>query len=265
MDIGTAKPSRAEQAQVQHRMIDLVEPSEVYTAGRYRSEATRLLQRLGAEGKAAFVSGGTGFYIRALLSGLSLPHVDPDPDLRLRLREEARARGPEALWSRLRVVDPDSASRIHPRNLPRTIRALEVVQTLGGPVPRGGTGSKRDALYIGLSMDRPRLHRVADARVVKQVSSGLVEETRLLLDMGYDPESPALSGFGYREMIAYLGGRLSLEDAVTAYQIATHRYIRRQMTWFRREPDIVWFDVDQQAEEAIHQRVETWMRSTLTS
>lgn len=260
MDIGTAKPSLEEQAMVPHQMIDLVEPSEVYTAGAYREEGERVLRRLEAERKPAFVAGGTGFYIRALLDGLSLPPVPPDSEFRARLQLEARDIGVAGLWTRLERVDPASAARIHPHNLPRVIRALEVIERLGGPVPRTQSGPERPALFIGLTMARDRLYAVADARVLSQIEAGLVEETQLLLAMGYDPASPALDGFGYREVIAFLDGRLSLAEAIAAYQAATRRYIRRQITWFRADSRIQWFDGEDEQEDRIAELVRDWLQ-----
>ena len=261
MDIGTAKPTPQERVLVSHRMIDLVDPSQVFTAATYREEGERVLHRLAAEGRPAFVAGGTGFYVRALLDGLSLPPVPPDPELRARLRREAATLQSPALWQRLEQVDPASAARIHPNNLPRIIRALEVVETLGGPVPRSRPAPRHDALYIGLTMDRQRLHAIADARVREQVRAGLVEETQLLLTMGYSPAGPALDGFGYREIIAHIGGHLSLEEAIEGYQTATRRYIRRQMTWFRADTRIRWFDAAQSNGARIAATVDEWLEA----
>lgn len=259
MDIGTAKPSLQERARVPHRMIDLVEPSQAYSVSTYREEGEKVLRRLAAERKPAFVAGGTGFYIRALLDGLSLPQVTPDPDFRAQMRREARDIGAVELWKRLEQVDSASAARIHPHNLPRLIRALEVVNGLGGPVPWLEPGPAHEALFIGLAMDRTRLHAVSDARVDAQIEAGLVDETRHLLVMGYDPTGPALDGFGYREVIAYLDGRLSLPEAIAAYQAATRRYIRRQMTWFRSDDRIQWFDAERNQEDRISELVGDWL------
>lgn len=259
MDIGTAKPSLEERCLVPHHMIDVVDPSDVYTAGMYRKEGERLLARLAAKGKPAFVAGGTGFYIRALVDGLSLPPVPPDPGIRARLQQDARDIGSGGLWKRLEQADAASATRIHPNNLPRVIRALEIVETLGGPVPLSAPAPAREAQFVGLTMNRDRLYDIADARVIAQVEAGLVEETRLLLEMGYDPASPALDGFGYREAVAYLQNRLSLAEATGAYQAATRRYIRRQLTWFRSDSRIQWFDVEDNHERRITQLVRDWL------
>lgn len=262
MDIGTAKPSRAEQAAVRHYMLDLVEPSETYTAGAFAAEASRVLDRIAAEGRAALLVGGTGFYLRALLDGLVLPPVPPNDSLRARLRAEAQAGGSAALHSRLRAADPLSAQRIHPNNLPRVIRALEIVEALNGPVP-SAEASERRALYIGLQMDRAALGEVADRRVRAQMDAGLLEETRALLAMGYNPNSPALSGFGYREMVRHLRGELTLDEAIAAYQTATRQYIRRQMTWFRADSRIHWLEAGE--DERAATLVEEWLATAASA
>lgn len=259
LDIGTAKPSLKVQAQIRHYMIDLVEPDETYSAARFAEEGRRVLRRIASEGSTSFVVGGTGFYVRALLQGVSLPAVPPDPDLRADLHREAREHGVEGLYGRLEKLDPASATRVHPRNLPRIIRALEIVDHTGGPVPQPAALSEEPALYIGLNMDRERLKEVADQRVLQQVECGLVIETRTLLEMGYSAASPALDGFGYRQMISYLRGDLSLPQAISEYQTATRRYIRRQMTWFRADPRIHWVDAENDVDEAAATLIERWL------
>ena len=158
------------------------------------------------------------------------------------MRQDAARLGSEFLHRRLSEFDPASAARIHPNNLPRVIRALEIVERLGAPVPGLTPDSSLPALYLGVSMPRERLHEVADARVRSQVAAGLVEETRLLLAMGYDRRFPSMDGFGYRQMTDYLEGTSTLEQAIREYQAATRRYIRRQMTWFRQDTRIRWLE-----------------------
>jgi len=259
MDIGTAKPTRAEQLRVRHLMIDLAEPDEPYSAQRFRQEGLRVLQRIQAAGRVAFVVGGTGFYVRTLLDGLSLPAVPPNPSLRMRMRAEAAERGAPALHARLARMDPASAARIHQNNVPRLIRALEIVEHLNGPVPAPSTGETLPALRLGLTMERRELHGVADDRVIQQVRAGLVEETRLLLEMGYSPDLPALSGFGYRQMIGYLRGEVCLADAVRDYQAATQQYIRRQLTWFRADSRITWLESGLAARGRARDLVRNWL------
>jgi tRNA dimethylallyltransferase len=260
MDIGTDKPSAEERGLVPHYMLDLIEPNETYSARRFQSEGGAVLRRVGAQKRTVLVVGGTGFYIRALLDGLELPRVAPNRTLRERLRSEAERAGSSSLHAKLAELDPDSARRIHPNNLPRIIRALEVVETTGAPV-EAARGSSLKALYVGLWMERNLIRTRADERIQRQVSSGLIEETRMLLDMGYDPHGPALSGFGYRQMIEYLQDQTTLEEAVHDYSMATRRYIRRQMTWFSADERIEWFDAVGGYPEKVFRRVVDWVRA----
>jgi tRNA dimethylallyltransferase len=259
MDIGTAKPSKDEQALVTHYLIDLVAPNESYSAVRYRSEGLQVLRRIGAKGRIALVVGGTGFYIRALLDGLSVPDVPPNAGFRARLRDEARKLGPEGLHERLRRLDPASAARIHQNNLPRLIRALEVIEYTQGPMPASSPGHSIPTLFLGLTMERAQLRSVSDRRVVNQVKCGLVEETRRLLEMGYEAESPAMQGFAYRQMVTYLSGECDLGTAIADYQAATHRYIRRQMTWFRADGRIHWISAGIDNVSTAHHMIDRWL------
>jgi tRNA dimethylallyltransferase len=260
MDIGTDKASLEERALVPHYMLDLIEPDDSYSAQRFQSEGGAVLIRLAAQNRIALVVGGTGFYIRALLDGLALPRVVPNHALRKRLRSEALAAGPSSLHARLALVDSVSAARIHANNLPRIIRALEIVEATGGPV-KAVPGNAVNALYVGLRMERSKLRARADERIRRQVSGGLIEETRMLLDMGYEPEGTSLSGFGYRQMIEYLRAEISLERAVNDYAMATHRYIRRQITWFSADSRIEWFDAAGDYQEKVRRRALEWVHS----
>lgn len=242
MDIGTAKPSGEERAQVPHHMLDLVAPDDTYSVQRFALEGLKVLRKIWAAGNVPMVVGGTGFYVQALLDGTVLPPVPPNEEMRTRLRSEVEALGPAVLHARLGAVDPLSAARIHPNNIPRVIRALEVVDALGGPVPQSRAASSLPSLVLGLNRERGDLHRIADLRVLAQIEAGLVDETAALLTMGYDPALPSLQGFGYRECVQHLAGDLSLDEAIALYQGATRRYIRRQMTWFRRDDRIRWLD-----------------------
>jgi tRNA dimethylallyltransferase len=251
MDIGTAKPSGEERARIKHHMIDLVEPNDTYSARRFTEEGTRVLAAIANRGKLALVVGGTGFYIRGLLDGMSIPRVSPNAELRIRLRDEAAAHGPEVLHARLAGRDPVSAARIHPNNLPRLVRALEIVEQLGTPVPTALPTAALPALFLGLTMERSDMYTAADIRVRAQVDAGLLDEAHNLLSMGYPRECPALTGFGYREMIAFIDGRCDLPTAIAGYQGATRRYIRRQYTWFNADPRIQWLDARSQQDRAL--------------
>jgi tRNA dimethylallyltransferase len=259
MDIGTDKASCADRAEVSHHMIDVAAPDDVYSAQRFRVEAERVLRRLAAQRRVAFIVGGTGFYIRALLDSLLLPPVEPIPALRRRLEREASAGGSDALHRRLAERDPTSAARIHPKNLPRLIRALEIVEQTGKPVPAELSKTSIPALYLGLRRDRRELWRLADQRALEQVRAGLPEETRLLLEMGYDAGLPSMQGFGYKQMVAYLRGTMTLADALAGYRLAQHRFIRRQMTWFGGDERIAWLDAGDAVERRAREMVSEWI------
>lgn len=259
MDIGTAKPSLVERAHVPHYMLDVVEPSESYSAQRFATEGERVLRRSIASGRLPMVVGGTGYYVRMLLDAPRIPAAPPDESLRLALRSDAEREGVTALHARLAALDPASAARIHPNNVHRVIRALEIVTYLGEPVPESAAGDAVQALHIGLTMDRTRLKEIADERIAGQMRCGLLDETRVLLDMGYDPEAPGLQGFGYRQMIAHLQGGCDLASAIEDYRLATYQYIRRQMTWFRKDPRLVWLDARERPLDRASELIEAWI------
>jgi tRNA dimethylallyltransferase len=259
MDICTAKPTPEERASVPHYMIDLVEPEESYTAQRFAEEGQRVLAAAESRRQPVFVVGGTGFYVSVLLDRRAMPAITPDYALRLTLRDEAESAGSDALHRRLQRVDPTSAGRIHPNNLPRLIRALEIVEKTGKPIPRESDRVPMPACYIGLQMERSTLHQVADRRIDEQMRLGLVEEVATLLQMGYAPALPALDGLGYRQMIQFIQGEVTREEAVARYKIATHQYIRRQLTWFRKDPRIEWVHIDASTGSTLRERVTRYL------
>jgi tRNA dimethylallyltransferase len=241
-------------------MLDLVQPDEQYSVELYRREAVKVMRRIAARGRLAFVVGGTGFYVDALLGRMAPASVPPNPPLRERLRREAEDGGAERLFQRLVELDPASAARIHPNNLPRVVRALEIVDALGGPVPAPRPTDEVPALVLGLMRERQQLWEVADRRVLEQIEAGLIDETEWLLAMGYRPESPALQGFGYRQMVDYLQGRIDEAAAISQYQQATRQYIRRQMSWFRREDSVRWLEVGADLVERARRTIGDWLK-----
>ncbi|HXF82749.1 MAG TPA: tRNA (adenosine(37)-N6)-dimethylallyltransferase MiaA [bacterium] len=245
MDIGTAKPTPEQRAAVPHHLLDIADPDEVVTLAVYRRLAQEAIQGIRARGRVPLLVGGTGLYIRAVVDDFLIPPVPPDPALR-RALEEAEARAPGTLHARLAAVDPIAAGRIHPRNIRRLIRALEVHARTGQPISalqrRAETPSA--ALQIGLTMTREALYRAIDARVDAQIAAGLVDEVRGLLARGYGPELPAMQGLGYKEIVAYLLGRVSLDEAVRVLKRNTRRFAKRQWTWFRADPRVRWLAVD---------------------
>ncbi|MDR7545291.1 MAG: tRNA (adenosine(37)-N6)-dimethylallyltransferase MiaA [Armatimonadota bacterium] len=242
MDIGTAKPPVALRRRVPHHLIDIIEPDEPFTLADYQRLATRAIAEIRARGRLPLLVGGTGLYIRAIADQLVIPPVPPDQSLRARLEAEEREHGPGHLYARLAALDPLAARRIHPRNLRRVIRALEVTMLSGTPISQQqGRGSPSGPLaVVGLTMERGALYRRIDARVDAQLAAGLVDEVRGLLASGVPAHAPAMQGLGYREIAGWLAGAYELDEAVRRLKRNTRRYAKRQLTWFRRDPRIVW-------------------------
>ncbi|HQL89071.1 MAG TPA: tRNA (adenosine(37)-N6)-dimethylallyltransferase MiaA [Syntrophales bacterium] len=242
LDIGTSKPSRQERGRVPHHLIDVVNPDEEFSAARFNEMAGGVIGALEGR-KAVFVVGGTGLYLRTLTGGLI---EGPDEGLRKRCREALERQDSESLHGRLRQVDPAAAGRIHPRDKVRIVRALETVELTGEPISEkqrrhGFRDARYAALKIGLYRDREELYRRIDGRAEQMVQEGLVGETENILRMGYDEKLKPLQTLGYRYVIRYLKGGMTLEEALRSMQRDTRHYARRQMTWFRREPAIEWF------------------------
>jgi tRNA dimethylallyltransferase len=237
MDIGTAKPTAEERARVPHHLVDVVDPGERYDVLRYQRDGRAALAAIRARGHVALVVGGTGLYVRALLDGLDLASLPHDPALRARLESE----DPATLHERLRGIDPDAATRVDPRNIRRLIRYLEVATIAGGPVPRV-RGPQVTALRIGLRPPRDALIAAIEQRVRGMVDSGVLDEARALVVRGIDPRLPSMSAHGYVHWAAFLRREIDLETAIALTSRDVRAYSRRQMTWFRRDPAIRWFD-----------------------
>jgi tRNA dimethylallyltransferase len=237
MDIGTAKPTAEERARVPHHLVDVVDPGERYDVLRYQRDGRAALAAIRARGHVALVVGGTGLYVRALLDGLDLASLPYDPALRARLESE----DPATLHERLRAIDPAAATRVDPRNTRRLIRYLEVATIAGGPVPRV-RGPQVPALRIGLRPPRDVLIAAIERRVRAMVEAGVLDETRALVARGIDPRLPSMSAHGYVHWAAHLRGEIDLETAIALTTRDVRAYSRRQMTWFRRDPAIRWFD-----------------------
>lgn len=245
MDIGTAKPSVAERHRVPHHVIDVVDPDEPYTLATYQRQALDAIARITSRGRLPLLVGGAGLYVSAVCDGLRLPDVPPNAELRRDLEERARAEGWQALQRDLAEVDPVSAARIDPKNVRRVIRALEVFSATGRPFSEWQTPAPEwpiECDTIGLQLGRQALYARIDARIDTWIDGGFVGEVRSLLERGYPPSLPSMSGLGYRQIAQYLAGEIDLEGAVVQFKQATHLYAKRQMTWFGAKPSIRWFD-----------------------
>ncbi|HLV36289.1 MAG TPA: tRNA (adenosine(37)-N6)-dimethylallyltransferase MiaA [Spirillospora sp.] len=265
MDIGTAKPTPQQQRQVPHHLIDVVKPDENLGLAQYQQLAYRAIDDIHQRGKLPLLVGGTGQYLTAVIEGWSIPEVPPDPALRDRLEAEAAEHGPEALHQRLQQVDPDAASMIHPRNVRRVIRALEVYHATGRPISQlqQKTPPPYTVLQYGLTLERNQLYERADLRLAQMMDEGFLQEVRHLLAMGYDRKLPSMSGLGYRQLAAHLLDGVPLEDALAATRRATRDFIRRQYTWFRgHDPGIHWFDMAQLDINALIASTAAWLEDS---
>jgi tRNA dimethylallyltransferase len=264
MDIATAKPTAAERAVLPHALIDVVWPDENYTLAQYQADAQQTIAAIAQDGALPLLIGGTGLYIRSVVDGLAIPRVAPQPALRAELEAEAAAQGAATLHERLAALDPVAAAQIAPTNARRIIRALEVCLVTGRPFSeqQGARATPYRTLMVGLNMDRAALYARADARIDAMLAAGVVEETAGLVAQGYDWRLPSMSSLGYREIGAYLRGESSLAEAVERFKLATHRYIRRQITWFRPDARIHWLDAAQ-APETLARQAETLVRAWL--
>jgi len=250
MDIGTGKPTIGEQALLRHHLIDVVDPDERYHVARFRADALEAIAGIRQRGHLPVVVGGTGLYVRSLLKGL-LPAPPADPALRQELETRASTRGVPALHAELAAIDPETAGRLHPNDRVRIIRAIEV-RLREHPADRSGdeTAVWRDAkapwrlVMVGLCQSRETLARRIAERARGMLVRGMMAEVGRLLDAGYGESLPSMGGIGYRQLSAALAGRLSEDEALRLMIRDTVRYAKRQMTWFARDPEIRWIDVD---------------------
>lgn len=261
MDIGTAKPTPAEQRRVPHHLIDVRDPDQALSVAEYQVLAYEAVAAIHTRGATPVLVGGTALYIRAVIQGLHIPDVPPNPALRAELETELRRGGAPALFARLQQLDQATAAVIDRNNPRRLLRALEIVITTGQSkvALEAATPPPYRILSIGLTRPRAELHARADQRVDQMFAAGLLDETRRLLAAGYRPPMPAMSSLGYRELIAHLNGELTLEAAAAKIKFETHRYIRYQTTAFRKLPDIRWFDLSAEPVAEILAAVTTFL------
>jgi len=246
MDIGTAKATPAERAIVPHHLIDIVDPDEEYSVAVFQEMATRLIGEINRRGRLPFIVGGTGLYIESVTHRFQFAEAAQDHELRERLQKLAEIEGVESLHRRLAEVDPVTADRLHPNDVKRVIRALEIYQLTGYKMSDFQQRLKQspyDLYMIGLTMEREKLYERINQRVDLMIADGLVEEVRALLDQGYSPSLISMQGLGYKELIPYLYGEITLEKAIQEIKQRTRHFAKRQLSWFRRMQEIEWFDL----------------------
>ena len=251
MDVGTAKPDTAARAAVPHHLLDLADPDEPFTVARWVEQARALLPAIADRGRLPMIVGGTGLYVSALLDGHDYASQPWSPELRARLNVELDADGLEPLAARLAEADPAAATTIDLRNPRRVLRALERAEAGGGgDAPAGAPFAGRIAL-IGIGRPREVLYERIDRRARHLFAAGLLEEVRVLLDAGHGPQLRPMSGHGYREAVRHLAGEWSLDEAIEVTARRTRQYAKRQLTWFRRDPRIIWVAAgDEPADDA---------------
>ena len=251
MNIGTGKPTAEVLAEIPHHCIDIVEPSQSFSAAQYVHHADRAVEQISAAGAVVLAVGGTSLYIKALCEGLfEGPPVDPA--VRDALKQRAQAEGPAALHAELARIDPQAAARIHPNDQRRIIRAIEVYQAAGRPISelqrQWDSGARRyDCVFIGLRRTKEDLHRRINQRAKRMIQAGLKDEVAALLAEPGALSDQAARAVGYAEMIDHIQGRITLERALEQIKINTRRLAKKQQTWHRRWLDVHWFDVPAEA------------------
>ncbi|MCB0162905.1 MAG: tRNA (adenosine(37)-N6)-dimethylallyltransferase MiaA [Anaerolineae bacterium] len=264
LDIGTAKATPEEQALVPHHLIDVVDPDQIMSAADFQQRAYTAIEALHERNCLPVLVGGTGQWVQAVVEGWTIPRVPPDPELRVKLEALAETEGGRALYDRLVDVDPAAAEKIHPNNVRRVIRALEVYEKTGVPISehQAKRGQRFRTFQIGLTMSRERLYERIDQRIDQMMAAGLLDEVRRLMKAGYGLHLPAMSGLGYRQIGQFLTGEVSLDEAVALIKKETRRFVRQQFNWFRLDDErIHWFEVDEANLAGYYQEIHEWVRA----
>lgn len=247
MNIGTAKATKEEQELAPHHMIDFVDPNVDFSVADFVKMTRECIFDVAKRGKLPILCGGTGLYIDSIINNIEFSEEKRDMKYREFLEKLAEKSGAEAVHCMLKEKDPIEAQKVHPNNLKRVIRALEIIKTTGMTKTEADKYAKKERIYdaeiIGLYMDREKLYSRINMRVDKMMECGLLDEVKSLLEMGVRRNSTAMQAIGYKELVMYLDGKCSLEDAVDMIKQESRRYAKRQMTWFRRYDDIKWIEV----------------------
>lgn len=245
-NIGTAKPSPSELSEVKHHLVDFLDPSTLYSVADYREDAKNVLLEFSRKNLIPIIVGGTGFYIDSLIKSYSYGNVEKSIDIRNQLLEEQEKFGNDFLYDKLFNLDKDSAIKLHKNDTKRIIRALEICMTSGSTKSAIANNSDvllKNPLIIGLNLDREKLYERINQRVDIMMDAGLIDEVKALYIEGYTPDNcNAMKGIGYKEIVAYLNGEYSISTAIEKIKQHTRNYAKRQITWFKRNKDIIWFD-----------------------
>ncbi|NTV90251.1 MAG: tRNA (adenosine(37)-N6)-dimethylallyltransferase MiaA [Clostridiales bacterium] len=267
MDIGTAKPSDSEMKGIKHYLIDEVAPDQEFSVARFQELALAYIKEIIAKGKHPIVVGGTGLYINSLVYNISFSETKIDWELREALRLEAIEKGNRYLHEKLKEMDPEAAARLHENDVKRVIRAIEVFTQTKTTMSEHIDNSRLipppyNYIVFGLNLDRQRLYRRIEERIDLMLENGLVGEVKKLVELGYDKNSVAMQGLGYKEILSYLRGETSLDEAVDILKMDTRRYAKRQITWFKRTEGIQWIEMEQGCDYADKAKI---MQSSIAS
>lgn len=248
MNIGTAKPDMAERSNICHHLVDILEPNADFSVVEFKERASKHITEINTQGKIPVLAGGTGLYVKALLEGYQFNPTPSDEKLRAHLETLAQEHGNQFVHNMLAASVPAVAERLHPNDLRRVIRALEVYQLSGDTISQTKLSPEPELLYntvvIGLTMDRPLLYNRINQRVDLMMEQGLVNEVAMLLKSGVPADCQAMQGIGYKEIVRYLQGESDLATATDGIKQATRNFAKRQLTWYRKMPYITWFDVN---------------------
>ncbi|MGN0267498.1 MAG: tRNA (adenosine(37)-N6)-dimethylallyltransferase MiaA [Lachnospiraceae bacterium] len=250
MDIGSAKITKQEMEGIPHYLIDVLEPEEDFNVMVFQQMAKKAMDEIYARGKIPIITGGTGFYIQAVLNDISFTETDADDELRKKLEEEAEQNGAEALHQKLQEVDPKAAEEIHPNNVKRVIRALEFFLETGKKISEHNAAERQkespyNFAYFVLNMDRQKLYSRIELRIDQMLEAGLVEEVRQLKQEGCQKGMVSMQALGYKEILSWLNGECTFDEAIYILKRDTRRFAKRQLSWFRREKDVCWIEKEQ--------------------
>ncbi len=249
MDIGTAKPTAEEMQGIKHYLIDEILPSEEFNVVKFKELAEKYIEEIINKGKQPILVGGTGLYISSLVNNITFSETQTDWELREKLTKEAEEKGAQYVHEKLKEVDPEAAESIHPNNVKRVIRALEVFCQTQKPISfhnemSRATPSKYNFILLALTMDREKLYERINKRVDIMLANGLVDEVKKLVEIGFGDSITSMQGIGYKEILGYLKNEISLDEAVENVKRESRRYAKRQITWFKRMNEIKWFSID---------------------
>ncbi len=248
MDIGTAKITEEEKNNIEHHMIDIINPDETYSVSDFKDKAEEIIDNLLLKNKTPIIVGGSGLYVNSLIYDLDFGNAKSNEKIRDYYNYYYKEHGEDKLYEKLQKIDPQSAEKIHKNNVKRVIRALEFYDITGIKFSEINTdirkpSNKYDCILIGLSMERKMLYDRINQRVDKMIDEGLIEEVKSLLNKGYNKDLVSMKGIGYKEIIDYLDGNMSLDESIDILKRNTRRFAKRQYTWFLRDDKVKWFEV----------------------